>query len=69
MESGKPKINPGLDGVIAAMSPGERRIVILPAGLAYGRTGHYTPDTPGKRRPVILPNAMLVYDVEVLANQ
>jgi len=66
-EPGKTKINAGLDGAIAAMRPGERRIVIAPAALAYGRAGLYPPETPGKRRFVISPNAMLVYDVEVLA--
>jgi cyclophilin family peptidyl-prolyl cis-trans isomerase len=66
VEPGKTKINPGLDGVIAAMQPGERRVIIVPAALAYGRPGLYGPDTPGKRRFVISPNTMLVYDVEVL---
>jgi peptidylprolyl isomerase len=69
VEQGKPKINPGLDGAIAGMSPGERRVVIVPAALAYGRAGHYAPDIPGKRRLVISPNAMLVYEVEVLPNE
>lgn len=66
---GKTKINAGLDSAIATMSPGERRVVIVPASLAYGRAGLYTPEVPGKRRLVISPNAMLVYEVEVLANQ
>lgn len=69
VEPGKTKINSGLDSVIAAMLPGERRVVIVPAALGYGRAGLYPPETPGKRRFVISPNAMLVYDVEVLANQ
>jgi FKBP-type peptidyl-prolyl cis-trans isomerase len=48
------------------MQPGERRTVIVPASLGYGRAGLYPPETPGKRRFVISPNALLVYDVEVL---
>jgi cyclophilin family peptidyl-prolyl cis-trans isomerase len=60
------KINPGLDTVIAAMQPGERRIVIVPAAQAYGRAGTYPPEVAGKPRFVVSPNAMLVYDVEVL---
>jgi cyclophilin family peptidyl-prolyl cis-trans isomerase len=64
----KTKINPGLDSVIATMQPGERRVVIVPASLGYGRAGLYPPEVAGKRRFVISPNAMLVYDVEVLAN-
>ena len=66
VEPGKTKINPGLDGVIAAMLPGERRIVIVPAALGYGRAGFYAPDTPGKRRFVVSPNALLVYEIEAL---
>jgi FKBP-type peptidyl-prolyl cis-trans isomerase len=69
VEPGKTKINSGLDSVIAAMLPGERRVVIVPAALGYGRTGFYAPETIGKRRFAISPNAMLVYDVEVMANQ
>ncbi len=65
----KTKINPGLDSVIATMQPGERRVVIVPASLGYGRAGLYPPEVSGKRRFVISPNAMLVYDVEVLANE
>jgi cyclophilin family peptidyl-prolyl cis-trans isomerase len=59
------KLNPGLDSAIAAMAPGERRIVIVPAALGYGRAGSYPPEVPGKRRFVVSPNALLVYEVEV----
>jgi cyclophilin family peptidyl-prolyl cis-trans isomerase len=69
VEPGKTKLNAGLDGAIAAMQPGERRVVIVPAAIGYGRAGLYPPETPGKRRFVVSPNALLVYDVEVLANQ
>jgi len=65
LEPGKTKINPGLDGAIAAMAPGERRVVIVPAALAYGRAGFYSPEIAGTRRLIISPNTMLVYDVEV----
>jgi FKBP-type peptidyl-prolyl cis-trans isomerase len=66
VQPGVTRINPGLDSIIAAMQPGERRIVIVPAPFAYGRAGTYPPEVPGKRRFVVSPNAMLVYDVEVL---
>jgi len=66
VEPGKTRINPGLDGVIGEMSPGERKTVIVPAALAYGRAGIYPPEVPGKRRFIVSPNAMLVYEVEVL---
>jgi cyclophilin family peptidyl-prolyl cis-trans isomerase len=69
VDPGKTKINLGLDGVIAAMAPGERRVAIVPASLGYGRAGLYTPEVAGKRRLVISPNALLVYEVEVLANE
>jgi cyclophilin family peptidyl-prolyl cis-trans isomerase len=69
IEPGKTKINSGLDIVIANMQPGERRVVIVPAALGYGRAGLYPPETMGKRRLAISPNALLVYDVEVLGNE
>jgi FKBP-type peptidyl-prolyl cis-trans isomerase len=64
-EVGKTKINPGLDGVIAGMRPGERKLAIVPAALGYGRAGTYPPEVPGRRRFVVSPNAFLVYEVEV----
>ena len=64
-EAGKTKINPGLDGVIAGMRAGERKRVIVPAELGYGRVGSYPPALPGQRRFAVSPNALLVYDVEV----
>jgi peptidylprolyl isomerase len=68
VESGKTKINPGLDEAIASMSPGERRIVIVPAALGYGRSGAYPPEVAGKRRYAISPHTMLVYEVEAVGN-
>jgi cyclophilin family peptidyl-prolyl cis-trans isomerase len=64
-EVGKTKINPGLDKAIAAMRPGERKLVIVPAEQGYGRAGSYPPQVPGKKRFVVSPNALLVYEVEV----
>jgi cyclophilin family peptidyl-prolyl cis-trans isomerase len=64
-EIGKTKINPGLDSVIAAMRPGERKLAVVPAALGYGRMGTYPPEVPGKRRFIVSPNALLVYEVEV----
>jgi peptidylprolyl isomerase len=66
VEPGKTKLNAGLDGIIATMLPGERRIAIVPAPLAYGRAGFYAPEIPGKRRLVISPNSMLAYEIEIL---
>lgn len=64
-EAGKTKINPGLDGVIAKMKPGERVRAIVPSELGYGRAGTYPPQVPGRRRFAVSPNALLVYEVEV----
>jgi FKBP-type peptidyl-prolyl cis-trans isomerase len=68
VESGKTKINPGMDAVLAGMRPGEKRSVVIPAAQAYGRAGFYAPDTPGKRRFVISPNTLLVYEIEASPN-
>ena len=67
-EPGMTKINPGLDGVIASIKPGEKRVVIVPAAQGYGARGTYPPETPGKPRFIVSPNALLVYEVEVIAN-
>jgi len=66
VEPGKTKINPGLDGVIGAMSAGDRKTVVVPAALAYGKAGTYPPEVAGKRRFAVSPNSMLVYRVEVV---
>jgi peptidylprolyl isomerase len=68
-EAGKTKINPGFDAAVATMHPGERRVIVVPAALAYGRAGHYEPEVKGKRRFVVSPNAMLVYEIEALPNR
>jgi cyclophilin family peptidyl-prolyl cis-trans isomerase len=64
-EVGKTKIKPGIDGVIAGMRPGERKLAIIPAPSGYGRSGTYPPEVPGRRRFVVSPNALLLYEVEV----
>lgn len=65
-EAGVTSINPGLDGVLAEMTPGERRVVVVPSRFGYGAGGIYPPETPGEPRFVIGPNTLLVYEVEVL---
>ena len=69
LEAGKTKINPGLDSVLAHMTPGERRVVIVPALLGYGKGGFYPKEIPGEKRFIISPNALLVYEVEVLDHE
>jgi len=68
-EPGVTRLVPGLDRVLAGMSRGEKRLVILPAEQAYGRNGLYTTEVPGRRRFVISPNTMLVFEVEVLPQE
>jgi peptidylprolyl isomerase len=58
------KVNPGLNGVITGMKPGDRRTVAVPAELAYGRAGFYAPEVPGTKRLVISTGSMVIYEVE-----
>jgi len=62
-------LNPGLDAALAELGPGERRIVVVPADLAYGSNGLFTPERPGEPRFVIPPNTTLVYEVEILLSR
>jgi peptidylprolyl isomerase len=67
-EPGKTKVGPNgiVDAAIAAMKPGERRVVAIPAALGYGKSGFYPPEVKGQRRFVVSPNVLLVYEVEVI---
>jgi peptidylprolyl isomerase len=66
VDPGVTSINPALDRVLAEMTPGERRIVVIPSEFGYGRAGIYPPETPGEPRFVIGPNTLLVYELELL---
>ena len=65
-EIGKNTINPGLDEAILQMQKGEKRVIILPASLAYGSSGFYGRQKPGEKRFVISPNTTLVYEIELI---
>ena len=65
-DPGVTRINPGLDRALAAMRPGERRTIVVPAAGGYGRNGLTVPEVPGKRRFVIHPETTLIYEIEVL---
>jgi len=65
-EVGKTAVNPGFDASVAAMKPGEKRVVIVPADQAYGLNGLYTKQRPGEKRFIISPRTMLVYEIEIL---
>jgi peptidylprolyl isomerase len=66
VEVGKTKIAPGLDRAIASMKAGEKKKVVTPAELAFGRAGFYAPEVAGTKRLVISSGTMVVWDVEVL---
>ncbi|HEX3879980.1 MAG TPA: peptidylprolyl isomerase [Bryobacteraceae bacterium] len=65
-EAGKTKVNAGFDQAVATMHAGDRKVVIVPASMAYGKAGLYKPEVPGQRRFVVSPYALLVYEVEAL---
>ncbi len=67
-EAGKTQVQVtrGFDAAVAQMKKGEKRILIVPASLAYGIPGFYDRERPGQKRFHISPNTVLVYEVEIL---
>jgi peptidylprolyl isomerase len=55
---GQGRVVPGFDAAVAAMSYGEKRVIVLPPELAYGSAGAGN---------VVPPNAVLVFELELLA--
>lgn len=51
------QVIPGWDQTLAQMKKGERRVVVIPYKLAYGKAG---------RPPVIPPKSILIFDIELL---
>lgn len=60
------KVNPGVDAIVALMRKGEKRLVIVPAALGYGRSGFYAKQRPNEKRFIISPNTLLAYEIEVI---
>lgn len=63
---GKTKVDPGIDATVTLMKKREKRLVIVPAALAYGTSGFYAKQRPNEKRFVISPNTLLVYEIELL---
>ena len=63
---GTSKINEGLDEIISGMKIGEKRIVIVPANLAYANFGFYGKFVEGQKRMVISTGSTLYYEIEIL---
>ena len=66
-EIGTSKINKGLDLMIQQMKLGEKRVVIVPPAMGYGRNGFYGPYKPSNQRFVINPGVTLLYEIEMTA--
>jgi cyclophilin family peptidyl-prolyl cis-trans isomerase len=65
---GTTHVNPGFDDAVAAMTRGEKRLVIVPAELGYDPVGFYGHPRRGEPRFVIRPRSILIYEVEVLGS-
>jgi len=65
-ELGKSGLNPGFDEAVANMKKGEKRILIVPAALAYGIQGYYGPEKQGEKRFFISPNSTLIYELTLM---
>lgn len=63
---GKTSVNPGFDAALAQMKKGEKRILIVPSGQAYGIPGFYAKERKGEKRFHISPSTLVVYEVEML---
>ena len=63
---GEANVNPGFDDALSQMRQGEKRIVIVPADVAYDPVGFYGATDARRGRFVIRPFTMLVYEIEVM---
>lgn len=63
---GTTTINPGFDAGVSIMCKGEKKVLMLNAGLAYGPNGYYPPERKGEKRFHVGPHKTIIYEVEVL---
>jgi peptidylprolyl isomerase len=64
---GKDQIIKGLEVSLADMKRGEKRIIVIPPGMAYGNNGFYARDVPGQKRFVISPGEILILEVTMVS--
>jgi peptidylprolyl isomerase len=57
------RLIPALLDSVQDLREGEKRLLIVPAALAYGNQGFYAPEKEGEPRFVISPNTTLVIEV------
>jgi len=64
---GKAGLVKGLEESLRDMKAGEKRIVVIPAALGYGKnSAYYSKEVPGKRRLVISPGETLIIEVTLI---
>jgi cyclophilin family peptidyl-prolyl cis-trans isomerase len=64
---GKPGLIKGLEEAIRDMKTGEKRILVIPTALAYGKNNaYYSKELPGKKRLVISPGETLIVEVTLI---
>lgn len=63
---GETRLMPGIEEALMDMKKGEKRILIVPAPLAFGTGGFYARPVEGQKRFVISPNTTLVIELTIL---
>jgi cyclophilin family peptidyl-prolyl cis-trans isomerase len=64
---GKKGLIKGLEEALGDMKAGEKRVLVIPAALAYGKnSAYYSKDVPGKKRLVISPGETLIIEVTLI---
>jgi len=65
-EVGKSRIVSAIEYAVKDMKEGEKRVLIVPSDMAYGRGGFYGKNIPGTKRFVISPNTTIIYELEII---